>query len=271
MAYAASIRTGLKATRYTRSREKGRIRRFFSVLSRVLGMSLMLVMSLGFLGLISLGLLLGYNKAVNSDFFALKDIEVIGNRQLTYAELTEQMNIHPGDSLLQLRMSKLQARLEQNPWIATVAVTREFPDRVMVRIKERQAYFWVQDDHRLFYADERGRIISEISPRRFVSLPILHVRGEQQEADLGAVVGFLESRNFPFPLQDVSWIRIRESGTVEIGISRQNLLIVLDRAQLGRSASRLSLVWADIKNQGEAQAVQRITLAGRNAWVAYAE
>ncbi len=272
MAYSASIRFGqrtAKSNNYRSTSRTGLILGTSMAFFKLVGVSFILVMSLAFIVLISIVLLYGYNTAMNSSFFALKEIEISGNRQLTYVQLTEIMEVNPGDSILQLNMSDLHARIQGNPWIQEVSIKRVFPDRLVVNLKESQAYFWLQDQDRLCYADENGRVITAISPGRYVSLPILYLEGEQRNHDLKTVVSFLENRSFPFSLQDISWIRAKESGSVEMRIEPSRINITLDKDLLSSGPRRLNKVWADLVARGETDSVEKIVIAGSNAWVGF--
>ncbi len=272
MAYSASIPVGQQIARrniYRKTRPRGLIRGTFRVLIKFLGASFLLLLSLGFIILISMALLYGYSTAMNSDYFGLKEIKITGNTQLTYSQLTELMNVSPGDSILQLNMSDLHAKLGSNHWIQEVSIKRVFPDRLVINLKERQAYFWLQNQDKLYYADENARIITSISPGRYVSLPILFFEGERRDHDLISVVGFLENRSFPFSLQDISWIRAKQSGTVEIFIDSKKLNISLDRETLNSGPERLNRVWSDLGARAETDSAERIIVAGRNAWVGF--
>jgi len=272
MAYIRGVRTGQRTTRtgnLKKTGQRGMIRGAFAALFRLAGLSFVLALSMGFIVLISIALLFGYNTAMSSDFFALNKIQISGNRQLTYDQLTQLMNVSPGDNILQFRMTDLHARLSSNPWIEEATVKRVFPDSLVVNCTERQAYFWLQDRDKLYYADKKGRIITAVSPERYVSLPVLHLAGERQDHDLESVVDFLENRSFPFSLQEVSWIRMNITGSVEMHIDSRKIDIALDRDLISSGPGRLNRVWSDLGARGEADSVERIIIAGRNAWVAY--
>ncbi len=271
MAYSASVRAGQGAARsnhYRRRRPGSWVKKTFFALFRMVSISVLLVISLGFIVMVSIALLWGYNKAVNSDFLGLKEIEITGNKQLTYANLTQLMEVNPGDNLLQMNMSDIQARLKSNPWIDYVSVKRVFPDRLVVNLREKHAYFWIQEDDRLSYADRHGQIITPLTPERYVSLPIVYIEDHQVQNLEGAVT-LLENRHFPFSLQDVTWVRVKQSGMVEMHISSNGMIVSMDSSLSGPGPRMLGKVWADLGRRGETESVSRIIVAGRNAWVAY--
>ena len=272
MTFSRGARSGQRRTSLKKKGKAGPallIWGMFTAIFRLAGLSLLLALSLGFIVLISIALLYGYNTAMNSDFFRLKTIEISGNRQLTYDHVTRLMEAGPGDSILQIRVSDIHAGLRRDPWVEEVSVKRIFPDRLVVNLEEKQAYFWVRDGGELFYADEQGRIITRVSPGRYVSLPVLHIEGRQEEHDLDSIVDFLENRNFPFSLQDVSWVRAGSSGLLEIQLAPDGPGIVLDRDLLDLGPGRLKGLWSDLGARQERELVENIMILGDNAWVKY--
>lgn len=258
-----------RAGQSRRSRCTGFVWTAFRALFRLMGVTLVLAGSLGFVLLISIALLFGYNTAIHSDFFGLKKIEISGNSQLTHSQLKEIMEVNPGDSLLQIRVGHLYSRLAANPWVEHASIKRVFPDTLVISIQEKQAYFWVQDQGGLYYADEKGRIITGISPERYVSLPVLQVEAGGTCSDVEDVLRFLENRRFPFSLQDVSWVRVVEPDKILMRIDSHGLIVDVDQNLLESGPARLNMVWSDLAARGEVDSVDRILIAGRNAWVGY--
>ncbi|EFI32964.1 Polypeptide-transport-associated domain protein FtsQ-type [Desulfonatronospira thiodismutans ASO3-1] len=250
-------------------RPVGVLRRFFSAVTGLLGLVLVLCLSLGILVLVSAALIHGYRYATSSEYLALQEIEIKGNQRLTYAEVLRLMQVDTGENMLKLNISRMQKNLADSPWIKQARVRRDFPDQLHVDIQEKQAYFWVQNDHNLYYADKKGRTIDRLSPERLVSLPVLHLHDGAGSRHVAEIVTTLERRRFPFSIQDISWIRITETGRAHMYIHGLDLELSLDCRELEPQTDKLNLVWNDLRRRQDIDAVKRITVAGENAWVAY--
>ena len=70
--------------------------------------------------------------------FAARGIQVVGNRRLDERTVMRQAGVHPGINLLAVRLGACRARLMAHPWIAAATVRRRLPDRLEIRIDERQ-------------------------------------------------------------------------------------------------------------------------------------
>lgn len=270
MAYSAGVGTinrNAGSRVYPRARKAGLLRGFFGAFFRLMGFSMLMGIIAVFLIIISIALIYGYSRAVNSEYFFLKNIEIKGNSRLTYSQLVELMGISPGDSLLQLKMSVLHENLADNPWIENVSVKRVFPDELLVTVQEKQAYFWVQHGDKMYYADQEGNRITSISPDRFVSLPVLYLEGEGPAPELSMLVNHLEGMNFPFSFQEIAWINVRPAGSIEMRIESFDIDILMDQEVLTQGPERLNRIWKDLKKRNETDRVKRIILLGNNAWV----
>ncbi len=254
---------------YHRPRPVGKFRKFFSALFGVVGLTMLLGLSLGFLVLVSAALIHGYHYATSSEYLELREIEIHGNQRLTYTDILRLMQVDTGINMLKLNMSQMQKRLVQSPWVEQARVRRDFPDQLHVDIREKQAYFWVQNDDNLYYADEKGRIIERLTPERLVSLPVLHTHQNAGSGDISEIVRTLEQRIFPFSIHDISWISITETGRVGMYIHGLDLKLAMNCRELHKQTRQLNAVWNDLRQRQEIDAVKMITVAGENVWVAY--
>ncbi len=250
-------------------KQKGLARKVFSALMGLAGFSFILVCSMGLLMLVSIALIYGYRQATSSDYLTLREIDIQGNRQLTSSELLGIMEIDTGENMLQLNMSELKNRLLDNPWIEKVRLRREFPNHLHISIHERQAYFWIQNDHNLYYADARGKIIASLSPQRVISLPVLYLQGDPGQETITSLVQALERRGFPFSMQDLAWIKVSETQQVQMYIYGLGIELAMGSGDMDRDMSRLNAVWQDLRQREEIDSVSRINMAGDNVCVAF--
>lgn len=80
-----------------------------------------------------------------SDFFKIRDIEVVGAELYDEAELIEQTGIATGDNLWQTSLRGAATAVEALPWIRSAEVVREYPDRILLRVQEREPVLRVQE------------------------------------------------------------------------------------------------------------------------------
>ena len=128
-----------------------------------------------------------------SSVLAVDGVEVRGNRLLSEAEVREAAAAPTGEPLARADLGAIAARIEGLPAVASVDVTRAWPDRILVEVVEREAVAVIDDDGRLRGMDAEGVVFREFQslPKTLPRLKIApDTRGEAM-AEGAAVVGVL--------------------------------------------------------------------------------
>ena len=128
-----------------------------------------------------------------STVLAIDGVEVEGNRLLTEAEVREAAEAPTGEPLARADLDAIAARIEALPAVASVDVTRAWPDQILVQIVEREAVAVIDDDGRFRGMDAEGVVFREFKtlPKTLPRLKIApDTRGEAM-AEGAAVVGVL--------------------------------------------------------------------------------
>lgn len=140
-----------------------------------LGLSLLGAGLLGMAGL-CLGLVLLYHQLLTSSYFCIKDIrniELAGTRRLTPQIILDIAKLGPETNLLAIRPAQVERALLAHPWIARAELTRKWPDRIKLRIQERQPVALVQLGEELYYIDRQGSLFKPLSPGDPDNFPVI--------------------------------------------------------------------------------------------------
>ncbi len=70
-------------------------------------------------------------------YFATTDIVVSTDGRLTPDEIKQWAGVAPGMNIIALDVQAMERRLRHHPWVHTAVVTREFPQRLYLTIRER--------------------------------------------------------------------------------------------------------------------------------------
>jgi cell division protein FtsQ len=128
-----------------------------------------------------------------SSVLAIDGVDVQGNRLLTESEVQRAAAVPTGEPLARADVEAIAARIEALPAVASVDVSRAWPDRILVQVVEREAVAVIDDDGRLRGMDAEGVVFREFKtlPRTLPRLKIApDTRGEAM-AEGAAVVGVL--------------------------------------------------------------------------------
>lgn len=96
-----------------------------------------------------------YRYMVTSEHFTLRELVIEGNKRLDNEEVRALANISEGLNLLALDELIVKADIEQHPWVRRADVNVELPERLRIRITEREAAALVALGA-MYFADDRG-------------------------------------------------------------------------------------------------------------------
>lgn len=121
--------------------------------------------------------------------FQIDRVIVRGRTKTDEAAIANALGPVQGASLMHFNIDHARARIEQLGWVRSAAVSRLWPDQVVVSIRERKpAAIWqVSGQFRL--VDREGAIIREAGQREFSGLPwIVGAGAPEAAADILAYV-----------------------------------------------------------------------------------
>jgi len=76
---------------------------------------------------------------VGSDEFLIEKITILGNSEFMYNDIVKVSGIMVGQNIFKLDKELAYRRIESNPYLEVISITREFPDEVIVTVRERSA------------------------------------------------------------------------------------------------------------------------------------
>ena len=94
-----------------------------------------------------------------SQVFVIRDIMVVGNRNLLREEVVTQSGVEPGDNFLSITGQQLRERLEQNRYIEYVGHEFDYRGTLTLRISERLGMAVVYDLGYYYVLDETGMVL----------------------------------------------------------------------------------------------------------------
>jgi len=93
------------------------------------------------------GTKLGWDKLKRSPDFRIECIDVMGNRRVSREEILYLAKIRPGMGIFEFRMSGAVKAIEEHPWVRKASISRELPNRVVIRV-------WEEEPIAILVADE---------------------------------------------------------------------------------------------------------------------
>jgi cell division protein FtsQ len=87
---------------------------------------------------LSLGLIFLHDVITQCRYFQINRIEISGEKRLSTQTILRWAHINQGDNLLAVNIFAARKRLLVHPWITSVEVSRQLPDKISISIKENQ-------------------------------------------------------------------------------------------------------------------------------------
>lgn len=90
-------------------------------------------------------------------FFKVSTFEINGNVNVDSAQVQEATGIAQGSNLLRTDARGAAAGVASLPWVSSATVTRQFPDTIVVEVKERDVVAFVDATDGPHLIDENGQ------------------------------------------------------------------------------------------------------------------
>jgi len=175
-----------------------------------------------------------YQKLCHNDFFQITAMKIAGNHMVSKEQITALSKVDIHSNLLAINMSQVKSLLESHPWIAGAEINRNWPNRLVITVKEKKPVALLSRKTGLFYLDNKGRIIAAASQTQELDFPVVTglesfpfntTYSDRTPDILQDAMGLLKlssSNNSILPEQNISEIHITENGSI--------LLYLLERA-----------------------------------------
>jgi hypothetical protein len=105
-------------------------------------------------------------------YFAVTEILVTPTLHVRPGALLEWVGIESGMSIWSADPTTLAVRLMAHPWIRRASVRREFPRRLVLRVREREPAAILLLDH-LYYVDRTGMVFARLGAHDSLDVPFV--------------------------------------------------------------------------------------------------
>ena len=184
-------------------------------------------------GLVPIGLV-GW-VLLGSSLLAVHKVVVLGEHRLTAAEVQQAADVRPGTPLARVDTGAVARRVRALEAVASVSVTRGWPDTLRVSVVERTAAVAVPDGNGFDLLDDSGvRFATVAAPPRGV------VRLLADDASRSAALQVVQS--LPVALRKVVWV-VRASSPQQVSlVLRGNRVVIWGSADQAAAKSAAALV-----------------------------
>ncbi|HEY2932568.1 MAG TPA: FtsQ-type POTRA domain-containing protein [Acidobacteriota bacterium] len=117
----------------------------------------------------------------NDQAFELREVQILGSSHLDTGELRRVIRSEFPRNIYRIRLNKVRAYVESQPWVRAVEVMRVAPDKLKILVVERRPVALAKIESELFLVDRQGVILGPYG-RQFQHLDFPVVRGLESAA-----------------------------------------------------------------------------------------
>lgn len=181
--------------------------------------------------------------------FRIRSVEITGNEHLSEGELKSLAGLKRDESLLGISSRRVYANMAASPWIRSVAVRKEFPDRLLIHIREAEPFALLDMRGKLFLVDDRGTMLEELRDIVIPFLPvILSNPYKEREAFLEAI-NLARAIKQTGLLSQKDHIEIISHKAQEMSVNIDGVVVKVGAGEYEDKLSRLSDIEQEIKNR----------------------
>ena len=220
---------------------------------------------------LSLTMLIGYLVALSAPFFRLEDVSIQGNRRVSQVELLQKGGLEDKVNILALNLREVKKMLEAVPWVKTVQLRRELPNKLVVLVEEREPLSLVLFSKGLYFLDAEGNPFKKADRQETSLLPVVTglQPGDWQESgrldpgilqDLLLLKTMLARGKDPLYPEKLSEIHVDPDCGYSLYTLDRGVRIMLGQEDLKNRLNRLERVWTGLQGRPDLFQLRGISL-----------
>jgi cell division protein FtsQ len=113
---------------------------------------------------------------LNSSYFEVKEIEVLGVSQILPLKVVKLSSLQPLQNILYFRTQKVKENIFKHPKVKNVEIKRIFPNKVKVLLIERKPFFLLKYKKEFYILDEEGFVLEEGNKKKLVVMEEINLK-----------------------------------------------------------------------------------------------
>ena len=194
-----------------------------------------------FLSFVTLGRTFSFEN-LQWKWFSIQQIKVETERPLKNEQVEAWLPQLKGKNLLFLNSNRIVSAIENQPWVNSVMVKKEFPHALLIKVTTIEPKLILRKNGEAFFLDGTGNLIDKVSAqyRNEWDLPLVHFSEKHAEDwDLKAFYPELEALDRRFPISEVSFGLFPE---FSVFLKERRIKVVLEYPRFKQQFSKLEFL-----------------------------
>lgn len=192
---------------------------------------------------------------LSASYFEIREISVRGLKELTEKDVLAMAKVKPRSNIFCVNGEAVAGRIAVNPWVKNVYVGREYPNRLVLDVRERKPVALVKQGGGFYLMDSEGYVFKKLSGADDVDLAILNGVNVQNKTLTPLVADALQlletlssSERYAF-LGTISEIDVSDVFGLSL-LTDKGLHLKLGKGNFDGKLRQLNMVLADLEQRG---------------------
>lgn len=181
--------------------------------------------------------------------FLVRNVVITGNGHLADDELKTMAGLRVDENLITLSGRRISDKMMKSPWIRSVAVRKEFPDRLLIRISEAESFALLDLKGKLFIVDDRGTMLEELRDIAVPFLPIISSNPYQEKEAFQEAIILAKAIKNTGLLSGKDHIEIISHKPQEMSVNVDGIVVKVGEGEYEEKLARLADIEQEIKSR----------------------
>ena len=181
--------------------------------------------------------------------FLVRSVVITGNEHLTDEELKTMAGLESDDNLLTVSGRRISSKMMESPWIRSVAVRKEFPDRLLIHISEAEPFALLDMKGKLFIVDDRGTMLEELRDIAVPFLPVISSNPYQEKGAFQEAIILAKAIKNTGLLSGKDHIEIISHKPQEMSVNIDGIVVKVGEGEYEDKLARLADIEEEIKSR----------------------
>lgn len=181
--------------------------------------------------------------------FQVRSVVITGNEHLSDEELKNMAGLGADENLLLLSGRKISLKMMESPWLLSVAVRKEFPDRLLIHIREAEPFALLDMKGKLFIVDDRGTMLEELRDMAVPFLPVILSDPYREKGAFLEAIGLAKAIKNTGLLSRKDHIEIISHKPQEMSVNIDGIVVKVGEGEYEEKLARLTDIEEEIKNR----------------------
>ena len=197
---------------------------------------------------------------MTTQFFVLSEVLLEGNKKVSRNEILKKGGIHDNSNIFSLDIEKAGKSIGDMPWVKTVSMEREFPNKLKIRIEEREPLALIKFEE-LYYVDEESNVFAKADSETGFDFPVVAgldkkalLKGRKDTFNrLDKGLAFLKSirdREGIFSWSSVSELIVDKKGGITVYTIGSGVPVYLGKVSFEKRLVRAEKTMTDLQQRG---------------------